>query len=128
MRFDVVTKRRGGDDRRQLAEEVNLLAFEGSPDAPEWLDDERATGLVAAEPSGNVGPDQARGLVSEVVDAYGLLRSELDKAANQRAGALLDAHTRVREGARLKGVQYEVESQPPVDVLGAYVLLPRPSL
>ena len=70
MRFDVVTKRRDGDDRRQLAEEVNLLAFEGAPDAPEWLDDERATALVAAEPSGNVGPDQARALVSEVVGAY----------------------------------------------------------
>jgi hypothetical protein len=35
---------------------------------------------------------------------------------------------RVREGARLKGVRYEVDPQPPVDVLGAYVLLPKPAL
>jgi len=40
----------------------------------------------------------------------------------------LDAHTRVREGARIKRVRHQVEPQPPVDVLGAYVLLPRPTL
>jgi superfamily II DNA or RNA helicase len=127
MRFDVVTKR-GGEERRQLAEEVNLLAFEGAPDAPEWLGSDRAADRFAAEPSGNVGRDQARELVSEVVNASGLLRPPLDRTAHERAEALLDAHTRVREGARMTGVRYAVEPQPPVDILGVYVLLPRPSL
>ncbi len=60
--------------------------------------------------------------------AYDSLRPALDQAARERAKALLDAHTRVREGARLKGVRYSVEPQPPVDVLGVYVLLPKPTL
>jgi hypothetical protein len=127
MRFDVVTKR-GETERRQLAEEIGLLAFEGAPGKDGWLSEERATALLAAEPSGNVSPDQARALVAEVVDAYRLLQPALERAAEERADRLLDAHARVREGARLKGVRYSVEPQPPVDVLGAYVLLPQPTL
>jgi superfamily II DNA or RNA helicase len=127
MRFDVVT-RRAADERRQLAEETRLLAFEGDPAAAVWLDEDTAAQLLHAEPSANVAPEQARELVAEVVDAYELLVPALDAAAASRAQALLDAHERVREGARMKGVRYRVEPQPPVDLLGAYVLLPRPSL
>lgn len=127
MRFDVVT-RRGGDEHRQLAEEIRLLAFEGAPAAAAWLAEERAAELLSAEPSGNVPPDQARTLVSEVVAGYEALVPALEEAAAARAAALLDAHTRVREGARQKGVRHRVDPQPPVDVLGAYVLLPRPAL
>ena len=76
----------------------------------------------------NVAPDQARTLLGEVVGAYEALMPALEQAAMERADALLDAHVRVREGARIKGVRYEVVPQPPVDVLGAYVLLPRPTL
>jgi hypothetical protein len=127
MRFDVVTKR-GSSEHRQLAEELQLLAFAGSPGEPDWLTEEAAGELLGAEPSGNVTPEQARSLVTEVVEAYGRLSPTLEDAAEQRAAALLDAHMRVREGARLKGVRYEVDPQPPVDVLGAYILLPKPAL
>jgi hypothetical protein len=127
MRFDVVTKR-GTSEHRQLAEELRLLAFAGSPDNPTWLADDAATELLDAEPVGNVTAEQSRSLVTEVVEAYNRLAPALEHAAEERAAALLDAHVRVREGARLKGVRYEVDPQPPVDVLGAYVLLPRPTL
>jgi hypothetical protein len=128
MRFDVITRRRGHDDTRQLAEEIRLLAYEGSPSNPTWLDDDRAVQLLHAEPSGNVTPDQARTLVTEVIDAYDTLAPALEQFADSQAQALRDAHARVREGARQKGVAFTVETKPPVDVLGAYVLLPRPTL
>ncbi|HEX4680480.1 MAG TPA: helicase-related protein [Gaiellaceae bacterium] len=127
MRFDVIT-RRGGEEGRQLAEETRLLAFVGDPTSPTWLDDEEAAQLLGADPSGNVAPEQARELVAEVVGAYDMCAPALGAAAESRAQALLDAHERVREGARMKGVRYLVEPQPPVDLLGSYVLLPRPSL
>lgn len=127
MRFDVVT-RRDGHERRQLAEETRLLAFEGDPTSPTWLDDDKAAELLAAEPTGNVAPEQARELTADVVTAYDVLSLAFEAAAEARAQALLDAHERVREGARMKGVRYRVEPQPPIDVLGAYILLPRPSL
>jgi superfamily II DNA or RNA helicase len=127
MRVDVVTRRASGE-HRQLAEELRLVAFSGSPDEPDWLSEEAAAELLDAEPSGNVTPEQSRSLVAEVVGAYDRLAPTLERAADDCAAALLDAHMRVREGARLKGVRYEVDPQPPVDVLGAYVLLPRPTL
>jgi hypothetical protein len=48
----------------------------------------------------------------------------LQLVANERAAAQLAAHERGREAARSKG---RVTIQPvlPVDILGAYVLLPR---
>jgi hypothetical protein len=128
MRFDVITRRRGQDDTRQLAEEIGLLAFEGAPTTPTWLDDERAVQLLHAEPSGNVTPDQARTLVTEIIDSYETLAAALEQFADTQAEQLRDAHARVREGARQKGVAFTVETKPPVDVLGAYVLLPRPTL
>jgi hypothetical protein len=127
MRFDVVT-RRGSDEHRQLAEELRLLAFQGAPGEASWLSEEAAAELLDAEPSGNVASDQARSLVAEVVVGHEKLAPALEQAAEERAEALLDAHVRVREGARLKGVRHQVAPQPPVDVLGAYVLLPRPTL
>lgn len=128
MRFDVITRRRGHDDTRQLAEEIRLLAYEGPPATATWLDDDRAVQLLHAEPSGNITPVQARTLVSEVIDAYDTLAPALEQFADSQAEALHDAHARVREGARQKGVAFTVETKPPVDVLGAYVLLPRPTL
>ena len=44
----------------------------------------------------------------------------------KRAAALLAAHRRVRQAANLRGIGYEVEAKLPLDVLGAYVLMPPP--
>ena len=54
------------------------------------------------------------------------LGSEEGGLAAERAAAQLAAHERVREAARTKG---RVGIQPvlPVDILGAYVLIPAPS-
>jgi hypothetical protein len=123
FRFDITT-RREDDEQRQLAEETRLLAFAGAPEEAEWLDDDAATALLPAEPDDNVAHEQARDLVSGVVEGYEQLLPHVQQVASERAEALLDAHRRVREGARLKGVRYDVEPQLPADVLGIYVLIP----
>ena len=53
----------------------------------------------------------AAGLVVRLVDA-------------ERAAAQLEAHERVREASRKRG-RVSIEPVLPVDILGAYVLLPR---
>lgn len=123
FRFDVIT-RRGNDERRMLAEECRLVAFAGAPEEAEWLADDAAEALLAAEPDDNVPPEQARGFVRRVIDGYELLAPQLAEFAAARAEQLRDSHLRVREGARLTGVQYAVEPQLPPDVLGVYVFLP----
>lgn len=66
--------------------------------------------------------DQQLGLL---LPALPRLQHALEPLAAERAAAQLAAHGRVREAARTKG---RVSIQPvlPVDILGAYVLIPAP--
>jgi hypothetical protein len=123
FRFDVVT-RRGEDERALLAEECDLLAFAGAPDAPEWLHPADAEALLDAQPAANVLPEQATAFVRRVVEGFSALRPEIDRRATVRAAALLDTHRRVRDESRARGLTHRVEPQLPADVLGIYVLLP----
>lgn len=122
FRFHLVV---GADERQLLAEDVGVLGFQGSPDAPEWLPEELATATLRAEPAANVGPDQAQHFLQRVVDGFDALRPHLNEAAQTRADALLDAHRRVRDASKGTG-RYRVEPQLPPDVLGLYILLPSP--
>ena len=130
MRFDVVT-RRGEDERRLLAEEVSLARLRGRARAA-------PTGSTTSERS-RAARRRARAATSPPTRrarSSSERRRRPRRAAtristrspHERGEALLDAHRRVREGARLKGVRYAVEPQLPVDVLGVYVLLPSPTL
>jgi superfamily II DNA or RNA helicase len=123
FRFDVLT-REGEEERRQLAEECRLLAFEGAPDGATWLDKDAAHGLLDATPGANVTREQASEFVARVVEGYAELVPVIDETARERARALLDAHERVRESAGRRGIRFSVEPQLPADVLGIYVLLP----
>jgi hypothetical protein len=53
------------------------------------------------------------------------LREALAKISEERAAAQLDAHKRVREASRTRG-RIEIKPVLPVDILGAYVLIPVP--
>ncbi|MFN8188062.1 MAG: helicase-related protein [Gaiellales bacterium] len=127
VRYDVVTRRRGEEDHAQIAEESLTLAFGGAPESAGWLVEEMVAPLLDAAPDGNVTPEAAREAVSRVLDGVSELRQHLDEVARDCAAELHDAHQRVRESARLRGVTYSVEPQLPVDLLGVYVLLPMPS-
>ena len=122
-RFHIITKK-GNDEQKLLAEESQLLAFEGPPDAPVWLDPETAEQLFTAPLAGNVDPGIARDRVRDVVGGLGALAAHLGKAALSRAAQLKQAHDRVREAAKARVRTLRVEPQPPVDVLGIYVFLP----
>jgi superfamily II DNA or RNA helicase len=123
LRFDVVT-RAGDDERRQIAEETRLLAFEGAPERAVWLDEDAATTLLDATPDGNVTREQAVDLVRSTINTLGALDHHLAELATMRGEALLDAHRRVRRGTEGGRRSYSVEPQLPMDVLGVYVLLP----
>lgn len=122
FRFHLVVKR-GGDEQAMLAEDVGIMAFEGAPKAPKWLDSDRASELLEATPDANVGSDQARHFLAQVVDGFGDFGAALEAEAQRRGDALLDAHRRVREAAQSSG-RHRVEPQLPPDVLGVYVYLP----
>ncbi len=119
-----VRGRRGEEKKPLLAEDCRVLAFAGSPQNAEWLDEELAEALLQATPDANIAPEQAADFLRKVIEGFEYLRPQLDEAAHQRGAELLDAHQRVREASRLKGVRYRVEPQMPPDVLGFYIYLP----
>lgn len=125
FRFHVITEK-GKEARRELlAEEAGLLAFEGAPVTPTWLDPAAAEALLDAPPTGNLDPSLARDAVHKVVADLPALDPFLTTAAKDRAAVLHAAHERVREASRSRVKTREVAPQPPVDVLGVYVFLPE---
>jgi hypothetical protein len=117
-----LTYRKRDLTRVLMAEETVAIALEGRQD-PRWLDDTAVVRLLEVRPSGNLGDDAAR---REIEHALAFCRDHaprLEELARTRAEALLQDHRRVRQAARDVG-SYEVSPCLPVDVIGAYVLLP----
>jgi superfamily II DNA or RNA helicase len=114
----------GGDERQLLAEDARVLGFTGSPAQAVWLDDAEVAALVDARPDANIGPEQAATFVRTVTDGWAALAPQIDAEARALGDRLLDAHRRVRDAARRKGVRFEVRPHLPADPLGVYVLLP----
>ena len=117
--------RKGETETPLLAEDCQIVAFAGSPQNAEWLDDDQASALLEADPEANVPPEQAVDFVRKVVEGYGALASHLNEVAKQRGEHLLKSHRRVRQASRLKGVTQRVEPKLPPDVLGIFVFLPK---
>ena len=112
-------------DRPLVAEDARAIAFRGSPDTPQWLDETEVAALLAAAPAGNVSPEAAREFVTAAIAAAGDLREAIDTTADALADTLRQAHLRVREsaGQRVRR-RLSVTAQKPADVLGVYVYLP----
>lgn len=123
LRYEI-HEQRGAVKRTMLLEEVQLRAFRGAPDQPEWLDAGAAESLLAAEPAGNLGRDQAQAAVQRVLDRAESLEKSLRAFAEERAQVLLQSHRRVRDAAKQTGVRHSIEWKPPLDWLGVYVFLP----
>jgi hypothetical protein len=124
MRFHLTT-RRESRSHQMLAEDVGLLAFQGSVANAQWLTDGEAAALLALEPEANIGADRVREVVGRVIDDFATLRPFIDADARKRAGTLLETHLRVRGEAKLTGLAFAVEPQLPVDILGIFVFIPR---
>jgi hypothetical protein len=125
FRYHILTQAADGSETPLLAEDCKILAFAGSPQNAEWLDETATVGLPDAEPEANVAPEQAAEFVRKVGGGMERLRPHLNDVARLRGQELLDSHRRVRQAARQRGVRQRVEPTLPPDVLGIYVYLPR---
>ncbi len=123
-RFRYHLRRGGAEGETILCEEIVPLAYAGPAEAPHWLSPVESERLLAARPERNLLPtaiDQQLGLL---LPALSSLQVPLENLADERAEAQLRAHQRVRTATHAKG-RISVEPVLPVDILGAYVLLPR---
>jgi superfamily II DNA or RNA helicase len=112
-----------------LAEECVVVAFRGAPGNWQWLQAERAYELLdeIQRPDGPTSRDEVQRRLAPVSQwLESDLQPELRGIAENRSRELLEAHRRVRRVARLR--RLSVKPAWPVDVLGAYVLIPIPRL
>lgn len=123
FRYHIIS-RKGGEEVPLLAEECQVVGFNGRTDQPDWLDTAVVEHLLQATPDANVPPPQAAQLIGRAVAQLDALQSALSDIAERRGQELLEAHRRVRTAARQTGVRYSVQPQLPPDVLGIYILLP----
>jgi superfamily II DNA or RNA helicase len=124
FRYHIISQR-GAEETPLLAEDCQLVAFEGVPQSAHWLDSKRAEELLHLQPDANVPASSASHFLGEVMLGFDELRPHLDEVAVERGEELLEAHRRVRTASRMKGISYRVEPQLPPDVLGIYVYLPK---
>lgn len=124
LRFHILTAQKGGEERALLAEDCRVVAFKGQPASPEWLPREEAEALLGAPAGGNIGPDQARHFIQQALAGLPSLAPAFDQLAHEHAQGILEAHERVREAGKTRGIKQRVEPKLPVDVLGVYVYLP----
>ena len=123
-RYHLITQLSDGSERPLLAEDCHLAAFTGSPANARWLESSIAEELLTAEPDANVPPDIAADFLRRVIDGSEALQPHLNDLAQRAGDELLQAHRRVRQAARLRGMRQRVETQIPPDVLGVYIYLP----
>ncbi len=114
----------GADAETILCEEIVPLACTGAADAPLWLTPEEGERLLGAGRERNLIPTAIDQQLSLLLPALSKLQQALVPVAKARAAAQLAAHEGVREASRTKG-RVTIEPVIPVDILGAYVLLPK---
>jgi len=123
LRYHLKVKRRGGSDAPLLAEEVLTLAFTGSQADPKWLDEADSKNLLDITPSGNLPGSLVTQQLQHFIGSVDTLRPKLNEVAKTRAEALKDAHTRIRQSAKMTGT-IAVTPVDEVDILGCFILLP----
>ena len=117
-----LTAMRRGKTHVMMAEETVTLAFEGVH-PPRELPPERASRLLEVVPSANAGESRIRRSLEEALEFWEAVRDRVEAIAVLRAETLREDHVRLKDAANDSG-RYEVSACLPVDLLGAYVLLP----
>ncbi|NLI74893.1 MAG: DEAD/DEAH box helicase [Candidatus Riflebacteria bacterium] len=123
-RFRYHLQTAGADGDTILCEEIVPLACTGSADAPQWLESEDGERLLAARPERNLLPTAIEQQLGLLLPTLPKLQHALEAVAKIRAESQLKAHERVREASRTRG-RVNIKPVLPVDILGAYVLLPK---
>lgn len=111
-----------GDRRRDaMVEEALPVAIIAGSTEP--LTDAEASALLLAPAAATLPPAVREAQLEWLVGQRETLSRVLAGVADRRAAQLLEDHRRVRDAARAHG-RYEIRTVEPVDVIGAWVLLP----
>lgn len=115
-----------GRNRELIAEEMYLWGHAGNQDNREILNYATCKSLLLeAQSASNIAHERQTQIFDDVTAAYDNLKQEVQALSEERAKNLVQAHSRFKE--LVGGRQYEaVHPVLPPDVMGIYVLMPKP--
>lgn len=115
-----------GRNRELIAEEMYLWGHTGNENNREILNYATCKELLLeAQSATNIAHERQTQIFDEVAAAYDNLKQEVQALSEERAKHLVQAHSRFKE--LVGGRQYEaVHPVLPPDVMGIYVLMPKP--
>lgn len=115
-----------GRNRELIAEEMYLWGYSGSLDNKEILNYTSCKNLLLeAQSAVNIQHERQEQLFDEVADTYSSLKDEVQTLSQERAIHLVESHSRFKE--LVGGRKFEaVHPVLPPDVMGIYVLMPKP--
>jgi SNF2 family DNA or RNA helicase len=113
-------------NRELIAEEMYLWGYAGSIDNKEILDYTSCKKLLLeAQSAVNIPHERQQQLFDEVAETYSGLKDEVQTLSQERAIHLVESHSRFKE--LVGGRKFEaVHPVLPPDVMGIYVLMPKP--
>jgi superfamily II DNA or RNA helicase len=123
-RFRYHLKISGTASETILCEEIVPLAARGTGDNLTWLDPDASDKLLQARPEQNLVLSAIQQQIVLLTKSLPNMQQSLEPIATRRAAVQLQAHQRVREASKTKG-RVSIEPALPVDILGAFILLPR---
>ncbi len=110
-------------DKYLLSEECIAVAVQGSTQ-PKVLSGSEMFHTMSLEPGRNMEASQQTRFIETALAAIPELQGSFERVARERAGELLNDHQRIRIASAIKGMRYVVTPSLPVDIIGAYVLVP----
>lgn len=115
-----------GRNRELIAEEMYLWGYSGSDDSKKILDYKTCKSLLMeAQSAVSIPHERQQQLFAEVSETYSTLKSEVQILSEDRALHLVESHGRFKE--LVGGYRFEaVHPVLPPDVMGIYVLMPKP--
>lgn len=115
-----------GRNRELIAEEMYLWGYRGSNGSKEILNYQTCKSLLLeARSAVNIPHERQQQLFKEVSETYSNLKEEVQVLSEERALHLVESHSRFKElvgGRRFEAVHPVL----PPDVMGIYVLMPKP--
>jgi hypothetical protein len=120
LRHELATIRAGQRFIAMVEEALPVAIIAGSL---EPLLDTEAAALVMSPATATLDAGPRRAQLEWLANQREAIETVLARVASRRAAQLLEDHRRVRDAASARG-RYEIRAVEPVDVIGAWVLLP----
>lgn len=119
IRYELIEK---GKRPVVVEESVTTAVAKKNSEWTQWSED--GLPFLAEEPSGRLSENARTDRLTAALKALPALESDLNAIAKVRAERLLEDHTRLRQNIKAKG-KPEVKHLAPLDILGAYLILPQ---